>query len=98
MIRQRIFADCRFHIPAEGTEWGCNVSFPQPVSRGLWFVKGRQRIGHISLLNPLAHFFGSVLVNHFNLINGTVIVRHGYLLFALRGVARLVLLETTLWL
>ena len=73
-IREGIFHDSLFPIWAAGTE---NVSFLKPVSLGLRPVEFGHRLSNMLFaIHPPAQFLGSGLVNSFDLIFITVVVRH----------------------
>src|SRR5713101_2122502 len=73
-VRKGIFQDSLFPIQAVGTD---NVSFPKPVSVALWPVDRSHRLSHLLFaIHPSAQFLNSVLVNNFDLIFITVVVRH----------------------
>src|SRR6266404_6295528 len=73
-IRKGIFHDSLFPIQAVGTE---NVSFPKPVSFASWPVERSHGLSNLLFaIHPPAQFLSSVLVNNFDLIFITVVVRH----------------------
>ncbi len=73
-IRKGIFQDSLFPIQAVGTD---HVPFPKPVSAALWPVDRSHRLSHPRFaIHPPAQFLRSVLVNNFDLIVITVVVRH----------------------
>jgi hypothetical protein len=66
--------DLLFLIHAVGTE---NDSFPKPVGVALCPVDRSHRLSKLLLaIHPPAQFLGSVLVDNYDLIFITVVVRH----------------------
>ena len=80
-IRKGIFHDSLSLIYAVGTE---NVSFQKPVSFGVWPGARSDCLGNLlRAVQPPAQFLGSVLVDNFDLIFTTVVVRHVFFSLAL---------------
>jgi hypothetical protein len=74
VIRKGIFQDSLFPIRAVGTE---NVSYAKPVSVALWPAGRSHRLNNLLFaIHPPAKFLSSVLLNNFDLIFITVVVRH----------------------
>jgi hypothetical protein len=73
-IRKGIFHDALFPIKAVGTE---NVAFPKPVSFDLSSVDRSHCLSNLFFaIHPPAQFLSFVVVNNFDLIFITVVVRH----------------------
>src|ERR1039458_9607695 len=73
-LRNGTFHYCLFLIEAVATE---NVSIQKPVSFSLCPVDRSHRLSNLLFaIHPLAQCLSSVLVNNFDLIFITVVVRH----------------------
>jgi hypothetical protein len=74
VIRKGIFHDSPFSNWAFGTG---SVSFPKPASIAMGPVDRSHRLGYLRFaIHPPAQFHRSVVVNNFDLIFNTMVVRH----------------------
>jgi hypothetical protein len=73
-IRKGTFHDSLFPIQAVETE---NVACPKPESFAWWTVDRSHRLSNLLFaIHPPAQLLSSVLVNSFDLVFITVVVRH----------------------